>query len=110
MKTFTIALVLAALILPVEAKITKKQRDANRKRIQQQEQQEKKEKAERDRKRDAIDTYLAKKDKNSDGMVTRDEHLAGESDKEGAGRKFDKANKNRDRSLTKSEIAEMLGL
>jgi hypothetical protein len=107
MKTAVIALILAALILPVEAK---KKRGGAGKRDKQEEQQEKKEKAERDRKRGAISDYLEKKDKNNDGSVTRDEHLAGESDQDAAGQKFDKANKNGDRSLTKSEIAGLLGL
>jgi hypothetical protein len=42
--------------------------------------------------------------------VNRDEYLDGESDKDEAGKKFDRYNKNGDRSLSKSEIAEMLGL
>jgi hypothetical protein len=106
MKPTVIVLLLAAFILPVEAK----KKRGNGGRDKQEEQQKKKEKAERDRKREAINDYLEKKDKNHDGSVTRDEHLADESDKDAAGKKFDEANKNGDRSLTKSEIADMLGL
>lgn len=107
MKPIVIVLLLAAFILPAEAR---RKRGGNTKRDKQEEQQERKEKAERERKRDAVNDYLGKKDKNDDGMVTRDEHLAGESDKEAAGKKFDAANKNRDRSLTRSEIEDLLGL
>jgi Flp pilus assembly protein TadB len=106
MKPTVILLLLAAFILPVEAK----KKRGNGARDKQEEQQKKKEKAERERKRDAVNDYLDKKDKNEDGMVTRDEHLAGEVDQEVAGRKFDAANKNRDRSLTRSEIENLLGL
>lgn len=107
MKTAIIALFLAALVLPAEAK---KKGGGNAQRDKQEEQQEKKEKAERERKREALSEYLEKKDKNNGGSVTRDEHLEGESDKNAAGKKFDEANKNGDRTLTKSEIADMLGL
>jgi hypothetical protein len=107
MKLFIIALLLAALVLPVEAR---KKRGGNAKRDKQEEKQEAKEKAERERKREAVSDYLDRKDKNEDGMVTRDEHLTGEVDQEAAGKKFDQANKNRDRSLTKSEIEKLLGL
>ena len=110
MKTVIIALFLAALVLPAEAKKKRGDNAKRDKRDKQEEQQEKKEKAERERKREAIDEYLEKKDKNSDGMVTRDEHLEGESDKNAAGKKFDEANKNRELSMTKSEIADLLGL
>lgn len=106
MKPIIITLLLAAFILPVEAK----KKRGNNGRDKQEEQQKKKEKEERDRKRDAINDYLEQKDKNNDGSVTRDEHLADESDKEAAGKKFDDANKNGDRALTKSEIADLLGL
>ncbi len=58
---------------------------------------------------EAIDEVLEPKDKNKDGSLTRDEFIADESDKEGAGKRFDEANKNRDRVLHKNEIGEMLG-
>ena len=85
MKAFIIALLLAALILPVEAK----KKRGNGGRDKQEEQQKKKEKAERDRKREAVNDYLEQKDKNHDRSVSRDEHLADEPDKEAAGKKFD---------------------
>ena len=39
-----------------------------------------------------------------------DEYLANETDKEAAMKTFEKHNKNGDRSLTKSEIADLLGV
>jgi len=65
---------------------------------------------EREEWRNAINDFLREKDANKDGSVKKDEYLAGETDQEAATAKFDKFDKNRDRSLTKTEIAEMLGL
>lgn len=64
----------------------------------------------RDKERDAVKGYLEGRDKNKDGSLTREEFIADEEDKAAAGAKFDEANKNKDRSLSKSEIAEMLGV
>ena len=60
--------------------------------------------------REAIKTFLSTKDKNKDGSLSRDEFLSDEADKEAAGARFDGANKNGDRALSKSEISDMLGL
>lgn len=60
--------------------------------------------------REAIKDFLETKDKNKDGSLTKDEFISDEDDKEAAGKKFDEANKNGDRALSKSEISDMLGL
>ena len=74
--------------------------------------QEKREKEhkEREEKNKKIKDFLERVDANHDGSVSKDEFVAGGSDKEKALKEFDAANKNRDSSLTKSEIADMLGL
>lgn len=59
--------------------------------------------------RDAINAYLEPKDTNHDGSISLQEFIADESDKESATKKFEEANKNGDRALTKDEIAVMLG-
>ncbi len=64
----------------------------------------------RDKERDAVKGYLEGRDKNKDGSLTREEFIADEADKEAAGAKFDEANTNKDRSLSKGEIADMLGV
>ena len=64
----------------------------------------------KERYRDALKSYMEDRDKNSDGSLTRDEYLESETDKEAAGKAFDAANKNGDRSLTKTEIGEMIGI
>jgi len=69
-----------------------------------------KEHKEREEKNKLIMNYLQGVDTNHDGSVSRDEFLAPESNKEKALKMFDAANKNRDSSLTKSEIADMLGV
>jgi hypothetical protein len=69
-----------------------------------------KERKERDEKNKKIKSFLDGCDANHDGSVSRDEFVAGESNKEKALEKFKDANKNGDSSLTKSEIADMLGL
>lgn len=69
-----------------------------------------KERKARDEKNKKINDFLDGVDANHDGSVSRDEFTAGESNKEKALEKFKEANKNGDSSLTKSEIADMLGL
>ena len=63
------------------------------------------EKAARDKKRDTVNEILKAKDKNDDGALSLEEYLAGESDVEAATKNFEKFNKNKDRSLSKGEIA-----
>ena len=70
----------------------------------------KKKREERDARNKAIKDFMEGKDANKDGTLTMDEYLAGETDKDAALKKFQQHNKNGDRSLTKSEIADMLGL
>ena len=77
---------------------------------QKKEAEKKKKREEREARADAINNFLKKKDANNDGTVTMDEYLADETDKEAALKKFQENNKNGDRSLTKSEIADLLGL
>lgn len=74
---------------------------------QEKREKERKERAEKNKK---IKNFLDGVDTNHDGSISRAEFIAGESNKEEALKKFEEANKNRDSSLTKSEIADMLGL
>ena len=64
----------------------------------------------RDKKRKAVEDYLKEKDTNHDGSLSLDEYLVGEGDAASATKKFDEANKNHDRYLSKAEISDMLGL
>lgn len=64
----------------------------------------------REKQRDAVKDVLEEKDANKDGSITREEFIADETDKVKAGEKFDEANTNKDRSLSKGEIADMLGV
>jgi hypothetical protein len=113
MKTIIIALSLAALVIPAEAakgraaapRLTKRDKQE----IKRENKQEQKEREERQRQNEAVRKVLESKDGNHDGSLTRDEYLLGEADKEAAGRKFDSANKNGDRFLSKSEIEGSLG-
>ena len=69
-----------------------------------------KEKAEREKRRDAVKSVMDAKDKNHDGSLSKDEYLTGEADAEAAGKTFDQFNKNKDRFLSKSELADSLSL
>ena len=64
----------------------------------------------RDMKLDAIKAYMKPKDSNGDGSLTVSEFISNESNKDAATEEFDEANTNGDRYLTKSEVADMLGL
>ncbi len=108
MKTIIAVLSLAVLAIPAEAakpgqapKITKRDR--------QEEKKEEKEREARKRHAEAVHKFLEEKDANKDGTGTRDEYLLGEADKEAAGKKFDEANKNGDRQLSRNEIEALLG-
>ena len=68
------------------------------------------EKAAREKKRVAVEEVLKAKDKNNDSSLTKDEYLTGEADIEAATKIFDKFNKNKDRVLSKEEIAASLGM
>lgn len=113
MKTIILALSFATLVIPAEAakgrtappKLTKRDKQE----IRKENKQEQKEREERQRKQDEVRKVLESKDGNHDGSLSRDEYLLGEADKEAAGKKFDAANKNGDRLLSKSEIEGLLG-
>lgn len=68
------------------------------------------EKAARDKKRDAVNEILRAKDKNNDGSLSLQEYLTGETDVEAATKNFEKFNKNKDRALSKEEIAASVGM
>lgn len=105
MKVIKILALLACslcLVAPVEAANNKQ--DAKKKK--EQKEKERKEKAAR---REALNDFIKPLDKNNDGSLSKEEFLAGESDKEAGAKKFDQYNKNEDRFLSKSEIADMLG-
>lgn len=108
MKPLFIAAIALALIAPAEAR--KKGGGAAQKQAQQEQKEKEKEKAERDKKRNAVQGVLDAKDKNHDGSLSREEYIAGEADAEAAGKTFDEFNKNKDRFLSKGEIAASLGL
>lgn len=101
---FTLAALSMSLVVPVEAK-------GNQNSKAQAEQKKKAaEKAARDKKHDAIESFMKQKDTNHDGSLTKDEYLTGEADKEAASKTFDQYNVNKDRYLTKSEIESLLHL
>ncbi|MEK7951814.1 hypothetical protein [Luteolibacter soli] len=106
MKAIPIVLIIASLVTSVDAR----PRLAPPKRDKAADKREAEEKKAREKKRDAIQEYMHRKDSNKDGSLSRDEFVAGETDQDAAGKKFDQYNKNGDRSLSKSEIEEMLGL
>lgn len=110
MKTIIIALSLAALVIPAEAANRRGAAPKVTKRDRQEEKREQKEREARQRQQEEIRKILERKDGNNDGSLTRDEYLTGEADKEAAGKKFDSANKNGDRTLSKSEIEGLLKL
>jgi len=106
MKALTILIAILSLTAAVEAKANKQ----NAAKAKQAELQKKKEKKEKENKREAINAVLKAKDKNDDGSLTKDEYLTGEADQEAASKRFDQFNKNGDRSLSRSELEESLGL
>ncbi len=63
---------------------------------------------ERKQQREAVKSYIESKDTNEDGKLTKEEFIAGEKDAEKAGKLYDEFNKNRDRTLTKSELTKLL--
>ena len=101
-KILALLITSAFLIAPVEAS----KKGAARKKKQEEKQQKREENA---RKRDAISDFMKERDKNNDGSLTKEEFLSGETNKEEGEKKFDRYNKNKDRYLSKAEIAEMLG-
>lgn len=110
MKSILVTLMLAVLIIPAEAKKRPAAAAAQKERARREDKQQEKERQERERKRTAVAEFLNKKDKNNDGSLSLDEYLADETNKEAARKKFDQFNKNRDRSLARSEVEALLGL
>ena len=97
-----LAILLAALCFAVPADA------ANKKKNPKKEAREKLKEA-RAKEREMIKDFLEPKDRNKDGSLTREEFLSDETDKEEAGKRFDEANKNGDRALSRAEISEMIG-
>jgi hypothetical protein len=104
-----LAYLMTALMLVASAEAKKKKNNDSGQAKKAQQEKEKARK-EREAKSKAIKEFLDDKDKNHDGSVTLDEYLAGETDTAAATKKFEEFNKNHDRYLSKSEIADMLGL
>lgn len=104
MKPLLICLFTLCVVCPIAdaaappAKQTEKQKELQKKRD------------ERTKKNKAVMDFMKTKDTNHDGSLTKAEYIIGEGDAATAGKAFDEANKNGDRALSKSEIADMLGL
>lgn len=111
MKPFVLILLLAALIVPAEAKKKSGNRAAAaaNKQAQKEEKEAQEKRKERDRARKALEDLLAKKDTNKDKFLSKEEYIAGETDAEAAAKRFDKFNKNGDRTLSKGEMETLLG-
>ncbi len=103
--------VLAACMLPaLPAEAKKKKKNKQKSAQNQKAEQEKQERArQREERREAVKDFLADRDKNGDGSLTREEFLSGAQNKENGNQEFDAYNKNGDRYLTKSEIEALLG-
>ena len=108
MKATLITLMLALMIIPVEAKkflMTPAARAAARIEARQ----EAKQRLEREQRHDAVQKLIDKKDSNHDGSLSKDEYLSKEPDQKAAGKKFGECNKNGDLLLQRSEIEALLG-
>ena len=108
MKRFIIAAVALSLIHPAFQAAAKT--PATPPKQSEKQKQKEQEKEARDKKRAAVQEVLDAKDKNHDGSLTLEEYLTGEADAAAATKNFEKYNKNKDRTLTKAELAESLGL
>lgn len=106
MKSLVILLCSLSLIATVEAR----KKGGGNGQNQQEQKEKEKEKADREKRRDAVKSVMDAKDKNHDGSLSKDEYLTGEADAEAAGKTFDQFNKNKDRFLSKSELADSLSL
>ncbi len=105
-----IVYMLTALMLIATAEAKKKGGNKQQSEKNKQAELEKKmKKEERDKQRKEVEEVLEAKDSNNDGSLTRDEYLTGEADVKAASERFDEYNKNRDRYLSKGEIANSLG-
>ena len=71
--------------------------------------QQKEQERENQKKRfDAVQAVMKAKDKNHDGSLSLEEYIDGEADAAAAAKAFDKFNKNKDRFLSKAELAASL--
>ncbi len=102
---FLVCLMTALMMVTTASNIEAAQNDKGKK-----EEERKKKREERETRNKAIKDFMEGKDANKDGTLSIDEYLTGETDKEAAMKKFQEHNKNGDRSLTKAEIADLLGL
>ncbi len=103
-------LVAAVQADPVRGTDTKP-KDENQHQEKERKDKEKKDKKDaKDKKCTAVKEILDSKDKNNDGSLSLDEFLTGETEAAAATEKFNAANKNGDRFLSRGEIADMLGL
>ena len=101
--------IIAALSLTLSITVATAAGDA-REKAKAKEKAKQEEKAARDKKRDAVNEILKAKDKNDDGSLSLQEYLTGEADVEAATKNFEKFNKNKDRALSKEEIAASVGM
>lgn len=101
--------IIAALSLTLSIAVATAAGDA-REKAKAKEKAKQEEKAARDKKRDAVNEILKAKDKNDDGSLSLQEYLTGETDVEAATKNFEKFNKNKDRALSKEEIAASVGM
>jgi hypothetical protein len=110
MKRFIIAAVALSLIHPAFHAAAKTPAATPQQNQEEKKKQKQQEKEARDKKRAAVQVVLDAKDKNHDGSLTLEEYLTGEADAAAATKTFEKYNKNKDRTLTKAELSESLGL
>lgn len=113
MKFKLIAFTLAAMVLivPTEAEAKGKGNNNNQnKQAQAAKKKREEEQKAREKKREAMEAFMKKRDTNHDGSLTREEYLSGESDAAAGGKTFDQYNANKDRYLTKIEIEALLRL
>jgi phage protein D len=110
MKPFLIAVVGLCLLHATVAAANKPPAPNPQQKQEEKKKEKEKEKADREKRRTGVQALMEAKDKNKDGSLTRDEYIAGETDAAAAAKKFDQFNKNKDRFLSKGEIADLLGL
>lgn len=108
-QTLVVVSLLAVFAAPADARNNRNNNKANEQARKAKAKKEK-ERAERKEAHEAIEAFLKPRDKNKDGSLTKEEFLSGETDKAAGEKKFNEANKNKDRALYKTEIQAMLGM